>query len=1435
MYNRICKKNCVLEKSTIKFITGVGGKDSHTLGQTLVPIIIGGLTLHQTFIVIPGAYEPQVILGKNFLYDQKATIDCSKGTGTLSLQQGMVSVRLENNSSKGDVNKVSLIRTRQDVIVTGQSECLLPVNVSSNNYSCEFGLIQPTLSLSRKWNVAGPQCAVSVSNKQSVYRLLNPFNSDSFIPKGTIIGTFRPANNAETSLVSIPAMPSEIAEKVVTKFKPLNPKAQEFIPNSNTCISVNYANIKHVDSDCMSVNTNVHNVCDPASCDYISRLLQYSEQSLNDTAENNQEHVLHVNEGTSEKNYVEIAKNLNVQVSETLPSLEKNKLLSVIGQNRDVFATSIEELGCYRDFKQVIDTGDSQPVKSRFYRVSPAQKLEIERQVKIFMEQGIVERSTSDWLSPVILVKKGDGTMRLVIDYRGLNKLVKPVYFPLPRHEDVIDTLGSKNASIFSTLDLAQAFLQTELDPKTKHKSAFITHHGIFQFTRAPYGLSNSPASFGIVMSKVLSEFNYVFALVYADDILVYSSDFDTHLKHLQQVFKKLREANLTLKPQKCSFAAKKVKFLGHIFSSEGVATDPDKTKAVDSFPTPQSVSDIKSFLGLCQYYKKFIKSFSNICAPLTALLRKDVKFVWDQKCEEAFKSLKASLTSSPILAYPKFDKEFILYTDASGTAISYILGQRNSDGKEVVISYGGRSLRDSERRWGITEKEGLAMIEGIRHYHVYLADRPFTVVTDHAALQYIQNNRMTSGRLSRWAIFLQQYRMNVVYKKGKLHSNADSLSRREYPPTTSPSNTWVMPINVHTLLTTDSERVPLLPAESKSSAEARYTQLNAGRYMAQVLNADTISVKEKQRADDNLNNIILYLENQTLPSDLSDEDLKRFIAESHEYVIDDDKLLYHLYTPRGKGLKADRIVKQLVVPSSLKHEILLSYHDSLLAGHQGFDRTYHLIRLKYFWLGMYNDIKRYVTSCIECQQNKTDKHSRHKAPLTPIPTDGIFKRIHIDLFGPLPQVNGFKYVLLVVDAFSKWTEAFPVKTLQGKEIAKILFREIICRWGAPYSLVSDRGTNFLSKIVVEVCKLFKIAKYKTTSWHPQCNGTAERRMATLAQTLRMFINKHQTNWPDILPAIMAAWRATPNMNSTMFSPYKLLLGEEMRLPIDVTLIPRDANPPDQYRHLEDLFEEFNVIHDLAKENIEQAQAQNKLYHDRKAVEPNFRLGDRVWINNQNKTVGLNPKLQPKYLGPYYVTDVSDTNTYELRDCVTHKKLKSRVNADRMKKFISDNDRNIVLNERDNTADDEAIAGPNITDQDNTVDQNVQVRADDPQPDTHTDLDLEPTPGTSGTDSQSSNGQPSVEPSTSTSSNPPSVQPNDDPTGVQSSCPDKQVETITKCSNYKGKKWYLTKWVNHKFKVWEVEDNIPQEAIRNFHIQYTQKGKARRAKRKSHS
>ncbi|CAC5420621.1 Retrovirus-related Pol polyprotein from transposon 17.6 [Mytilus coruscus] len=348
-----------------------------------------------------------------------------------------------------------------------------------------------------------------------------------------------------------------------------------------------------------------------------------------------------------------------------------------------------------------IDTGDAAPVRQRFYRQSPAMKTESSKHIKEMLDNNIIEPSQSEWASPVCLVRKKGSTSsssaskqpqyRFCIDFRQLNLLCVKRVYPIVQMDDIVDMLGEAKAKFYSTVDMFNGYHQIKLDPETKHKTAFTCHEGVFEFNRLPFGLSNSPHTFQLVMSEALRGINWKSALVYMDDVLIFSKTFEEHLHHLTILFQKLREVNLKLKPTKCTFAAKEVKFLGHVLSKDGIAVDTTKIDAVKTFPVPQNITDVRAFLGLANYYRKFVKGFSKIASPLHRLLVKGAKFIWDNDCQKSFDEIKTLLISAPILAFPDFSKDFILYlyTDASQIAIGYILGQKDRKGREQGTANG--------------------------------------------------------------------------------------------------------------------------------------------------------------------------------------------------------------------------------------------------------------------------------------------------------------------------------------------------------------------------------------------------------------------------------------------------------------------------------------------------------------------------------------------------------------------------------------------------------------------------------------------------------------------------------------------------------------------------------------------------------------------------
>eukprot|EP00731_Ephydatia_muelleri_P002618 Em0001g2618a len=413
------------------------------------------------------------------------------------------------------------------------------------------------------------------------------------------------------------------------------------------------------------------------------------------------------------------------------------------------------------------------PLKVPPRRVPAEYRAEVEGLLKEMLQEGIIEESSSPWMAPAVYVKKKTGEIRLCVDYRALNKQTTKDAYPLPLPDKVQDRLCG--CTIFSTLDLRSGYWQVPIAPSDVEKTAFCPGPGLglFHFKRMPFGLTGAPRSFQRLMDKVLRGLNFV--TTYLDDVLVHSKSKDEHIKHLNVVFSRLKNAGLTLRGSKCHIGHDKVYYLGHVFSEQGMRPDEGKVRVVKEWPTPKNPSEVRQFLGLASYYRRYIQSFATIAASLHELTQKDVSFRWTSECDHAFNLLKEKLTQAPILVYPQFGSEatpFILETDASDVGIAAVLQQ---DGH--VIAYASRALSKSEKNYSVIQKECLAIVYGTKQFRHYLLGRSFTVLTDHAPLQWLSAQKM-EGLLCRWALALQEYDFVVQYRKGSQNSNADALSR---------------------------------------------------------------------------------------------------------------------------------------------------------------------------------------------------------------------------------------------------------------------------------------------------------------------------------------------------------------------------------------------------------------------------------------------------------------------------------------------------------------------------------------------------------------------------------------------------------------------------------------------------------------------------------
>jgi hypothetical protein len=392
---------------------------------------------------------------------------------------------------------------------------------------------------------------------------------------------------------------------------------------------------------------------------------------------------------------------------------------------------------------------------------------------------GKIRESKSPWTSPVTLAKKKGADYRFCIDYRKLNNVTKKDSYPLPKIDELLKRY--KTARWFSSLDLAAGYHQIEMEEKDKEKTAFICLQGLFEYNVMPFGLTNAPVTFQRMIDKTLKEYIGEFVIVYLDDIMIYSKSFEEHIEHIEKVLKKLKEIDAIIKLKKCEFGKRNIEFLGHIVGKDGLQPEVKKVEKIKNMKRPESVTEVRSFLELCSYYRKFMKDFSKIAKPLFNLVKKDNKFEWGKEQQEAFDILRTKLTEKPILEYPDFEKEFMLITDASGTGLGVILAQKNKDNKEVVIVYASRSLVGAEKNYPITELECLAVFWGIQYFYKFLVGRKFIVITDHAALKSLTNGKVPKGRKVRWMMELQQYDFKIVHRSGKENKNADALSRLRF------------------------------------------------------------------------------------------------------------------------------------------------------------------------------------------------------------------------------------------------------------------------------------------------------------------------------------------------------------------------------------------------------------------------------------------------------------------------------------------------------------------------------------------------------------------------------------------------------------------------------------------------------------------------------
>jgi hypothetical protein len=876
----------------------------------------------------------------------------------------------------------------------------------------------------------------------------------------------------------------------------------------------------------------------------------------------------------------------------TPTSRETTSTASIPGQYKDfqdIFQKkNADMLPEHRPYDCAIDLEDgAQPPFGPIYNLSQTELAELRKYIDENLAKNFIRHSKSPAGAPILFVKKKDGSLRMCVDYRGLNKVTKKNRYPLPLISGLLDQLGQ--AKIFTKIDLRGAYNLVRIKEGDEWKTAFRTRYGHFEYNVMPFGLTNAPAVFQHMMNDIFREYLDDFVVIYLDDILIFSKNEEEHEKHVRLILKKLRERGLYAKLEKCLFHQTEMEFLGFVATTEGLKMDPKKVEAIVSWEVPKTVRDVQCFLGFANFYRIFIKNYSQVTAPLTRLTCKD-KLEWGPEAEQAFQNLKTAFTTAPILVHPNFAKAFYLETDASDFALGAVLSQIGEDGKLHPVAFYSRKFSAAEINYEIHDKELLAIVDSFQEWRHFLegAAHPVTVYTDHKNLEYFMSARVLNRRQARWNMSLSRFDFVINYRPGKQQGLSDALSRRSY----------------------------LAPKAGEAAFDQQCTTLlkpEQFRICAAVVPIDADFLSQVRAA--------------TIEDSVA-RDIRQY-SNGNKFKVEGDLLYFEerLYIPQG--------------PTRLR--VLQSRHDFPAAGHFGFNKTLELISRDFWWPQMWKDVKEFVLSCDICSRSKTPRH-RPYGLLQPLPVPRRpWSSVSMDFITDLPPSNSFDSIFVVVDRLTKMAHFVPCKKTSSSEDTARLFLDNVYRYhGLPDDIVSDRGTQFVSKFWRSLFEILKVDIKLSSAFHPQTDGQTERVNQVLEQYLRCSINYQQDDWTVYLSLAEFAYNNTLHA-STQKTPFFSNYGYHPKL--DLLSSSTNSNPA-----AEGFVKQLSELQTTLKLQLQSAQEAYKASADKfRNKAPAFKIGNKVWLLRRNiKTNRPCDKLDYRRLGPFVVQKQINPVAYRL-------------------------------------------------------------------------------------------------------------------------------------------------------------------------------------------
>jgi hypothetical protein len=884
-----------------------------------------------------------------------------------------------------------------------------------------------------------------------------------------------------------------------------------------------------------------------------------------------------------------------------------------------------DELPPYREGvdHDIVLTGDlSELGTSPLYSMSLEHLKMLKEYLHDHLQKSFIEHSDAPYASPVLFAKKPGGGWRFCVDYRKLNAITKKDKYPLPLIEETLARLA--RARIFTKLDVRQAFYRIRMKDSVKDLTTFRTRYGTYRYKVLPFGLCNGPASFQRYINNTLFDYLDDFCTAYIDDILIYSEDPLEHEVHVKKVLQRLSDAGLQADIKKSEFFVTETKFLGYIISTGGVRMDPQKVAAIKDWKPPKTLKGVQSFLGFCNFYRQFLKDYGRVVRPLTKLTGKGAWKPLGPTELEAFERAKTLVLTGGLLVHYSAFKPTRVETDASDGVTAGVLNQQQEDGCWRPVAYYSKTMSPEEMRYEIHDKEMLAVMRGLSEWKgclVGLQTTPFTIITDHKALEHFTTKRLLNPRQGRWADELANYDFRITYRPGSANIIADALTRKQDELNTQ-----------------------------KAKDEAARTK---------ALVDPSLVVASVEAIPDKI--VPYQLVDAILEANRSEPSLEEFRiaarAEKGGWKLENSLLT-----------RFDR----LMVPDTkyLRTHLIKEIHACRVTAHPGQKKTRQLVTEQYYWPGLPSDCDTYVNNCKDCRWNHLP---RDKTPglLKPLPIgERCWQHVSFDFKSFPKDKQGYNNVFVVVDRLGKRAFSLPCKKEVSAVIAAKLYYEHIWRiYGTPETATSDRGPQFISAFTNELCKLTGVKQKLSTAYHPQTDGNTEILNQYLDQRLRPFINHFQDDWADLLPAMDFA-QATMTHESTGLSPFELEFGYKPRRHFDWKERTTASSTPREQLTREQAQQFARRAHDAvawARANLFRAQQRQQQQANKKRREPDFTVGNYVYVTRKGWTTDRpSEKLDRQLAGSYKIIGMKG-HSYVL-ELPENMKMSNVFHADRLRK-----------------------------------------------------------------------------------------------------------------------------------------------------------------------